>query len=688
MRRLRADLDLAGPARLVPAAGVALVWGFLMFRSGGYHPGTWSPAGLVLSALLALAVLGAGRLLPAGTHERRALALLLAFSAWCYLSIAWSDGPGPSWEAANLLLVAVLGAWTLALAPWRTRSAQVLTVALSAAAGGACLVALLSALGATDLTTRFEDFRFSPPLDYPNSSAAFAFMAAIPALLLAARPDASIPAKGLAQGLATFLCSFALLAQSRGSILGGAAAIAVLFWAVPFRWRLFAHGVVLVAAVAATAGAAGDVYTAAIETGRASAALREAFTAILLATGAGAVAGLLLAVAEHRLDSHTDEWAGAARRAAIVLCALAVLGVAGAGVARSAAISDTLGDQWEALKSPGSDFRGDAADEGGNRLTSVDPLERYDYWRVSLDGFASNPLGGMGAGGFEHRYALERRYPKPSRYPHNVALKVLGDTGIVGFGLMAAFLVVVARGLLPGSRRRTTRERVVAATACATLAYFLAHGLFDWLEAYPVLAGPALAFPLVALAVRGHADRQRRASPQGAADAVAAPAGSRLLRVGLPAALVVALCAGTLAAPWLALRYRERAADTWRSDPGGAYEDLDRAASLDPLSSRPLVLQGVIALTRGDGELAREGFEGALEREQEWLPHFGLALLARERGDRETMRRELETALRQHPEDPSLPEVAERLLGEGDVPPAQALRDALVAPGSDLEPIS
>lgn len=683
MRRLRSDVDLTEIARLVPAAGVLVVWIVLMFRSGGYHPGTWLPAGLVLAVLLGLAVLSTGRMLPAAGDRRTALALLLAFTAWCFASLLWSDARGPTWEAANLLLVAVLGAWTLALAPWRTRTAQAAGILVALGAAAACLAALLSALAAADLTSRFEDFRFSPPLDYPNTSAAFAFMAAIPALLLASRPDASIPAKALAQGLATFLCAYALLPQSRGSVLGGAAALVILFVVAGFRWRLCLHVVLLAVAVAFASGPIADVYTAASQTGTASDALRDAFTSMLIATAGATILGALLALAEDRMDIEA-EWSGTARRGAIVAGALAAVAVIGLGVAKADAIGDTLSDQWDALTHPGQEFEGDRADSGASRLTSTDPLERYDYWRVAVGGFTANPVLGMGAGAFEQRYALERRYPKPSRYPHNVFLKVLGDTGLVGTGLLIGFLMVIGRGLLR-ARARTTRERVIAATALATLAYFLAHGSFDWLEAYPVLAGPALALPLVALAVRERADRTRGGQP---VEGPAAPSTGRPVLVWAATGAVLLGAAVSLVAPWVSLRYRERAQETWRADPSKAYRDLDRAASLNPFDPKPLVSQGVIALARGDVAVARDGFAGALERQEAWLPHFGLALLAADAGDRQGARRELDAALALHPEDPVLPEVAERVLAGRDIDPVALLRAGLAAPGDDVEPIS
>ena len=116
MGRLR--LNTSAALSLLPAAGVLATWTYLMFDAGGFRPGTWMPAGLVLAGLLVVAILGGGTSLPAPGPARTALLLLAAFTAWCFVSLLWSDAPGASWEAANLLLVALLGAWVVALAPW------------------------------------------------------------------------------------------------------------------------------------------------------------------------------------------------------------------------------------------------------------------------------------------------------------------------------------------------------------------------------------------------------------------------------------------------------------------------------------------------------------------------------------------------------------------------------------------
>lgn len=691
MRRTHSNLDRFEVIRLVPPAGVLIVWTVMMFDSGGFRPETWLPAGIVLAGLLAASAAGQRRLLPSPGPSRTALLVLIAFTGWCFASILWSDAPGTTWRAADLLLVALLGAWTLALAPWRPRTADTLMLGFSAAAVTVCLAALLSALGASDLTSRFEDFRFTPPLDYSNTSAAFCFMAAIPALVAAARPGAPVAVKALGQGLATFLCVYALLPQSRGSILGGAAAVVILALVVPFRWRLALRAALLLVTVLIAAGPVLHVYTAAARPGQAHDALAGATAAIVVAAVAAMLAGAALALLETRLQPGRIALRRA-RLGGIAAAVVLVLGAGGLAMTQASAISGTLKDQWRSLSQPGIDYAGTDDASSSGRLISADPLERYDYWRVSADGFRGAPLWGMGAGGFEHRYAQERRYPKPSRYPHNLALKVAGDTGLVGTVLIVSFLVIVVVGLLRGARRHPAAERAVGAAGLAVLAYFAAHGLFDWLEVYPVLVGPALAFPLVALAVNARADHRLDRLEDGAASAqpgsgrARAAQSSRLAWVA--AGLVALVVVGALLAPWLALRYRQRASDLWRAQPAVAYADLRRSADLDPLAPEPLVLQGVIGLTRGDLDIAGAGFRGALEREQAWLPHFGLAVLAAERGDRPTATAELVRARSLNRLDPVLRDAAPRVLAAEPVTPAELIRDVLVSPFVTAEKVS
>src|SRR5207245_572878 len=101
------------------------------------------------------------------------------------------------------------------------------------------------------------------------------------------------------------------------------------------------------------------------------------------------------------------------------------------------------------------------------------------------------------------------------------------------------------------------------------------HGSVDWLWEYPALSGLALA-PLGAMLALDRSAATRR--PQrGIAPRAAAVA------TGL-VALLVAVAAATA---FVSERLQERGLHRSPTDPAGAYADLNRAATLEPLSSQP-----------------------------------------------------------------------------------------------------
>jgi hypothetical protein len=665
--------DRAELVRLAPGIGVLLTWLALMPMGGGFAAADRLPAGLVLLGLLAVAVAGSRRLLPAPREARWALLCFAAFTAWSFLSIAWSDAPGDAWEAADTLLVTLLGAWTLALVPWRPSTAWIFIGVFCAGACVACAVPLVQALGEADLTGRFTDLRWNEPLNYPNTAAAFALLAAVPALVAAARPDLPVVAAAVAQAVASFLAGYSLLAQSRGSILGAAAALLIVTLLVPFRWRFVLHAALLGLVMFVVAGPAIDLYDAA-DAGRASSALEDAARAILVGTAIGAAGGLLLALAGRRvvLGDRGRRWA----RITGIATAVACIGLAGGvAAAHDDTIRRTLDDQWQFLTHPGSVYTGVPETERDleNRLADANPRERYDYWRVSVDAFRDAPLGGMGAGGFEHRYTPERRYISLSRYPHNLVMRVLGENGLVGVALMAGLLAALVLGLLRGRRGLSPPARALVAAAAGVSAYFFAHGAFDWVEVYPVLSGPALGLPLMALAAR------REPGAPG-----------RLGRPLIAAAGAVAVAAAVaLTLPWLSVRYIDRGVQLARTNPAAALADFRRAADLNPLDARPLDLEGGLAIGRGDLGRARAAFAESRARQDAWLSHLGLALVAAAQGDRAAGVREAHRALRLNPMSEPLQEVVERLEhGKGRVDPARMLRDALATPQFSVERIS
>jgi Flp pilus assembly protein TadD len=94
--------------------------------------------------------------------------------------------------------------------------------------------------------------------------------------------------------------------------------------------------------------------------------------------------------------------------------------------------------------------------------------------------------------------------------------------------------------------------------------------------------------------------------------------------------------------------------DGWRTDASRAYDDLDRAQALNPLSVYPVLAEGAIARANGDRARAIDAFRrAATKRPDEWAAQYNLAEL-HERSSPRLARRELAIAKRLNPYDPEV----------------------------------
>jgi tetratricopeptide (TPR) repeat protein len=141
----------------------------------------------------------------------------------------------------------------------------------------------------------------------------------------------------------------------------------------------------------------------------------------------------------------------------------------------------------------------------------------------------------------------------------------------------------------------------------AAASWWLLQGSIDWFWEFAGLGMFAFALLGLAAAMRpADLDAERAAAGRARVpQAVPAIAGG-------VAALAVALA---FALPWLAEREVQDASRIWVAQPKQAYDGLDRAARLNPLSSRPDLIAGTIAFRLGDPRRARTAFSDALARE-------------------------------------------------------------------------
>lgn len=621
----------------VVAVALLVVWAT---SQAGYPVTHWAPGGLVVLALLAIALIAVpSRIGDLPTAVKIALACLTAYTAFSFLSILWAEVPADAWEGANRTLLYLLVFALFAL--WRgqgTSSAVLLCLwTLAMIALSAYVAIRVRAAGGHDFFSLFSEERLIYPTGYANATAAQWLMAFWPALLLARGARLPWGLRGLLAGGAVLLADVALLSESRGSLYATGAMLLLVFALVPQRLRTFVAAIPVGLAIGITAPSVLLVGER-IQAGKSPyAAVNAAVTAMFVAALlAGSLVALWAALEDRRVlaPSHVRILRRGMSAVAVgTLLAAVAIGLVAAGdpVARARSA-------WHSFKS------GYPSKTHGQRLLSGLGSSRYDFYRVSLDQFTAHPLLGIGADNFAEQYLAARHSEETPRYPHSVELRVLAQTGLVGSVLA---LIGVGAALISASiamRRAQSLARTVAAAALAGFGYWVVHGSFDWFWEFAGLGAAAFALLGIACSLQprtgGSLHPERRAG-----------VGHTAL---IACALVVALLAGaSLAAPWLSQRMVQSAAAVWPRAPLVAYARLEEAAQINPLSDQPASVAGSIALRFGDYLRADRQFTLALQR----VPHDAYATLelgaiSSVLGRRAQALRMMGEAVRLNPRDP------------------------------------
>lgn len=652
--RLRSEGIVLVPA--LPAVGLLVWWAA---DGGGYPPTAWEPSALLVLGLLAATVAGLGfdRLRPS-RPVALALALLAGYVAFSYLSILWAAAPGEALDGSNRTLLYFLLFALFALLPWRPWTALAALTAFALGVGAIVLVTLVRVGDPGVAADLFSDGRLDAPLGYVNGSAALLLAESVLAIALAARRELPALLRGLLLALAAASLQLSVLCESRGWLFS-LPVVLVLTLVVtpgPARLRLMLFMVPPFAGAALALPALLDVFERSDAADGAAGAVRalvdaagHASDVALLAALAVLVAGCALAALDRRV-AVAPEVARGANRVGAVVAILAALAAVAVGFALTDGRPDRrIADYWE--RSSGYQ----STTPGSSRFATVGS-NRPDFWRVSLEAFADRPLGGLGQDNWGAYYLRERESSEQPRWTHSLELRLLAHTGVVGAALFAGFLVAALVAALGGRRRSDPRASAVAAAAALPLVVWLVHGSVDWFWEIPALSGPALAFlglggALMARPAARPAEQPARPVREGRRLAAA----GGLAVAGLLAALVLAL-------PYLAEREVAAAGREWHEDPARAFARLDRAARLNPLSARPQLVAGVIALELGRPRIAAEHFDRALERDgNDWFAYLGRGLAASERGSRTVARHAYERARILDPHEPLVHEALERV---------------------------
>jgi O-Antigen ligase len=568
----------------VPALAALMLLVVWATSQGGYPLTHWAPGGLVVLALLGIALaVVRPRVAEIPAPVKVALACLAAYTALSFCSIAWAGVPAGAWEGANRTLLYLVVFALFALWPQNGLSATLLlcvwTLAMIALAAFVALHIDAAAASRARLQELLPGGRLSYPAGYTNANAAQWLMAFWPALLLAREARLHWLLRGALAAGTVVLAAVALLSLSRGALYSTPVVLVLVFALLPCRVRTFAVLVPVAAGIGATVPSVLHVGDRISNSENATAALHAATAAIFAAALAVGVVVALGAAIESR---HTLAQASSRRlhRAvgAVAIAALAAI-LIGGWVAAGDPVARAR-HAWDTFKSD----KGYAGNSPGSRLTSGLGSSRYDFYRVALDEFVAHPLVGIGADNFQQQYLVHRRSDETPRYPHSVELRTLTQTGLAGALLavvgLGAALLACARAL---HRAGDPLARAAAAAAVAGFAYWVVHGSFDWFWEFAGLGGAAFALLGIACALSPH-------TPAASAPSSAArrARGSLERRAWIVAGIAAALCvAASLTAPWLSDLEVQSAAGVWTRAPGTAYARLHDAARLNPLSAEP-----------------------------------------------------------------------------------------------------
>lgn len=599
------------------ALGFGLVV-YVAFKGGGFDPLVHDQVGIAVwwLVLLGVAVGALPRARP-GTAGWVGLGLLAAFVAWTALSLGWTESVDRTFT--ELARVATyLGVFALALLARGKEWTRHLVAALAASIAVVAVAALLSRLHpawfpAADETASFltaSRERLTYPLNYWNALGAF-IAVGFPLVLQMAAAARTLAVRAVAAAALPAMALACFLTLSRSGIAAAVVAVAVYLALTPDRVPRILTTLVAVAGsailIVATTG------RDALQDGLGNPVAHQQGDEVLLIGLVVCAAAALLQIAiswvleEQRRPKWTSvpsRTAAYATGAVLVAALIVAVGVDAPGRAS---------DAWAEFKGEGG------PGSGADRLSSFAGENRYRFWSSAVDQMESEPLTGTGSGTFEFWWARNGETTDIVRDTHSLYMQTLGELGIVGFGLLIAFLGTVlalgGRAVVAGGR-----DRPYLAAALAAAVAFCLTAAFDWIWQNPVLPIVLLLLATVLLTAR---------SPAGdeAKPAVRVP-----VRIGFAAVALAAIVA--IAIPLASTTLlRQSEAEARAGDLEAALEDARSAQNAMPAAAGPRLQQALVLEELGDVEAAAAAARGATEREStNWRNWLVLSRLEAKRG--------------------------------------------------------
>jgi O-Antigen ligase len=634
------------PGRAFAALAVAIVLALSPLFSGYYDPGQWEP--LALGAVVLLVMLSwvaRPALSRAGLTAAAGLGVLLALSA---ASILWAESRDSAWTATNQVALYVLVFVIGVIAVRERRSAHAVILILGAPALLTSVVLSISFIFGGGQGA-FLTSRLDSPIGYINGTAGLLSMGLWPWLAFAERSGSRWLRAG-AIAATSLIAGTVVMTQSRAIIPATVLAAVLVLAAAPNRTRRAVNLLIALASIAVSLHWTLAIYNTHGLVGSNAppthASLRSAGLALLIgAIVAGAVWLALRRLLNSLTASNRARTVHATGVALLAATALAVVALIGLG-------HSTISTQWRAFTN--------------EQLTSSTSTTRFleaggfrkDLWRVALDEFKNNPVGGVGAGNYDDDYYRLRRNPEYVVVPHSLELQMAAELGIGGIIGIALLIVGV---IVAGFSRRGTlaaEDPVIKVAALGMFAAWLGATSVDWLYDIPGLAGAAvLAAALLCIPAKRTALATAGGTPATAASGSTSTGrrsrGGQLILIACLGAL--ALLAASIGRQYAAGRYLASGTGAIARSPQAALHTLASAESLDPYSLQTLYEISAAYARLDDYDDARDALLQAQSVEPDsYVPPALLGDLAHRRGLYAEAASEYARALSLNPDEPSL----------------------------------
>jgi hypothetical protein len=586
-------------------AGAGLVAAGIL--TAGLAQGLFQPLGYAAAAIVIWAALIAGlvgRALPASPVGSTAAIAGVCFAAIAVLataSVLWASDQGRAFDEAVRTMF-FLGLFVLATCTAnRGGRAQWLT-GLTVGLGIVTVVALFSYLQPGILDSGKSDVpnaagRLAYPLGYWNAAGS---LFATTAVLLAygGARAASRALRAAATAAIPLACLGIWLADSRGAGVAVVLGLALLVAASADRFALVRTIVVGLLGAGIAIGIAGQM--TALTSGAMDSAARtdgDVLTAVaLVVVGAsGALAWL------------ADGWTLRFRPSRGVVIVAATVALAGIVIGIVATDPVKRFDEFKAAPSANAGVAVGAAEVSSNG--------RWQFWGGAIHAFEDDPIGGLGAGGFEQWWSRHASVPLFVRNPHSLPLQQAAELGIPGIALFAGFV----GALLLAARRRFAAGLDQDTGILAAVVLTGAVGsLVDWTWETPAVFGPAVVCAALLL---GSAPSRRLAR------------NGYWLGIGTVAAAWVAMIAGGLVVlSELDLRQSRSDAAAGRLDQ--AIDRARAARTVQPWSADSYTQLALVEEARGNYDAALSYLKRAQQRDSDdWRLVLIEARLQAERGN-------------------------------------------------------